>query len=196
MDSIFYDWLNKEEWLDEEEAGKLSEKEISVVTSQGLLIDELSVGALKSVKAELIWTEPSTLSIEDSEYMNEDEGLECLVREVWLCVDGEKMVYAKLLIPVSRVDEKLLMRLKKDEEPLGGMLRAMGADTEKEKFQYGHCKGLDVSKGLSGDGDEKFITRRYLLSSRKGNSETSEWIIKAMVIEVFSREIAMPFPGK
>ena len=56
-------------------------------------------------------------------------------REVWLSVEGTKLVYAHLVIPVCSIEPWLLEALKEGTEPLGRVLKAREIPVLKENLE-------------------------------------------------------------
>lgn len=127
------------------------------------------------------------LGAQDAAYLGEDAGKESMEREVWLTIDGKRLIYAQTIIPLDRIDKSLLNTLnERGDEPLGRVLHTGHVPFIKENLEIAQLRCALAACGLGLKTDALFMARRYILLNKK---EGGGWVIKASVTEVFSPEI-------
>ena len=139
------------------------------------------------VEVELRHRGNTLLGAGDASYLGEAAGKESMEREVWLTIDGKRLIYAQTLIPLDRIDKSLLNILnERGGEPLGRVLHTGHVPFIKENLEIALVRCAGAALGLGLGADALFIARRYILFNKK---ESGGWVIKASVTEVFSPEI-------
>ncbi|MDH4227082.1 MAG: chorismate pyruvate-lyase family protein [Deltaproteobacteria bacterium] len=154
---------------------------IAIEGSLTLAIERI-YGAL--VEAELIRGFFSEADKDAAASLNINTGEKILVREVWLKVRGERLVYALTLVDCSATEKGLVEALRAVSEPLGKLLEALKAVYEK----------LDMQSGVMDDENEVRMLGMHgaplnARSFRLVNAGAQGPKINAFVTEVFSREL-------
>ena len=158
-----------------------------LLLSDGSMTLDLELLYNSRVEVELKFKGTGALPGKDAVYLGERAGTEAMEREVWLKVDGRRLVYAHTLIPLHCIDGRLKSELERHaSEPLGRVLTGNKIFFTKEKLETGVVACPTAAEELGAPSPTPFIARRYILS----NKETSgEWVIKASVTEIFSPEL-------
>ncbi|MBI5809665.1 MAG: chorismate lyase [Deltaproteobacteria bacterium] len=130
----------------------------------------------------------STLDKETSSYLEEVPGKEAIERVVWLTLENKRLVFAKTLIPLDRIDRALKKTLeKKSSEPLGRVLNSQKIAFIKERLELAPVMSAAAASDLGMDKDSLLLARRYVLFNREEGA--GRWIIKAAVTEIFNPAI-------
>lgn len=188
---LLHRWLGAEEARGRPELSDMQPHQRLLLFSDGSLTLDLELLYGSMVGVEVKFKGTAALNKDQASYLEEAPGERAMEREVWLTVDGKRLVYAHSLIPLSKVESGLLESLEKySDEPLGRVLNANRIFFEKEKLEVGAVKSAPAALDLGMPEDTPFIARRYILSNR----EETAWVIKAAVTEIFSPEvISSPF---
>jgi chorismate-pyruvate lyase len=183
-------WLNSNELPDELKeafsASALPEDQKELLLSEGSLTLHLERIFGSPVEVEVSRTVYSPLSPDEASYLDESPCEESMIREVWLRVGGKRLVYARTLIPLARMERGLMEVLKQGGEPLGKILSTKNIPFTKDRLEVGVIKNERAAKELGIDPERPLFARRYRLLSMK---EEGRWNIKASVTEVFSPEL-------
>lgn len=166
---------------------------MGLLPHQRLLL--LSDGSL-TLDLELLWKSALTvdlkfkglteLSGEDAAYLEEEPGRGALERVVWLTINSKRLVYARSLIPLDRINKDLKEELEaRSEEPLGRVLTAKKVFFSKKKLEVGVVRCETASTDLGLDHATPLVARRYILYNME---RPDDWTIKAAVTEIFSPE--------
>ncbi|MFQ5736197.1 MAG: chorismate--pyruvate lyase family protein [Thermodesulfobacteriota bacterium] len=167
-------------------AGLKPHQKLLLLSDGSMTLDlELLFGSM--VEVELRFTGTTPLSPDDAGYLKEAPGSPAMEREVWLTVEGRRLVYAHSLIPLGRVEAGLKGALDEHSgEPLGRVLNSRKVFFAKDKLDVGVVTCAGASEDLGAAPDTPLLARRYILFNR---DESGNWIIKAAVTEIFSPEI-------
>ncbi len=180
-------------WLRPSEASSLLEglkaHEKLLLFSEGSMTLELELLTGCRVDVELKMRDERALSAEEAEFLSVKEGKNALEREVWLVAAGQKLLYARTLIPADCIDPDVRRALEENSsEPLGRVLASRGILFAKERLEAGivRCEAASLDLGISAESE--LYARRYILF----NKGERRWVIKAAVTEVFSPALVGP----
>jgi chorismate-pyruvate lyase len=165
----------------------LKPHERPLVVSDGsmTLALELLLGARVSI--ELKRSDQTELDPEGAEYLQEKAGGLALAREVWLVADRKRLVFARSIMPIERIDKGILRHIEgHPAEPIGRVLADKNAYFSKQGLEIAIVNCPSVAFDLSIDQDTGFLARRYMLSSK---DKKGSWLIKAAMTEIFSPEL-------
>jgi len=157
--------------------------------SEGSMTLELELLTGSRVDVELKMRGVRPLSGEEAGFLGVGAGGSALEREVWLVAGGQKLLYARTLIPADCIAPELRRALdEKSSEPLGRVLASMGVLFAKERLEAAivKCEAASTELGLAPD--SALYARRYILF----NKGEGGWVIKAAVTEVFSPALVGP----
>ena len=182
-------WHKVESLIEDGPLKGLSDKERMILLSDGSLTFLLEALLSARVSVEVKLNTTTGLSAPAAAYLDEEPGLPSIEREVWLIVNGERLVYAYLVIPISSVEPWLLAALKEGSEPLGRVLRAREIPVLKQGLEIGIVCAPEVSADLSLEPETEFYARRYKLSNTK---EGGGSVIKAEICELLSPVLVRP----
>ncbi len=179
-------WLSSEKGFRGELGGLLPHQKL-LLLSDGSLTLELELLWRSVVEVEVKFKGTTTLSKEAAEYLEEAPDKEAMEREVWLTIDGKRLVYAHSIIPLNCIEKGLKDALEAhSDEPLGRVLNTKKVFFSKKKLEVGKVVCRSAAADLGIEEDSPLIARRYMLYNDEG---PGKWIIKAAVTEVFSPEI-------
>ncbi len=172
-------------------SGLLPHQKLLLFSDGSMTLDlELLYGS--RVEVEVIFTGFTPLSKETAIYLNEPAGKKSMEREVWLTVNGKRLIYAWTLIPLDRMRDGLLKTLEENiNEPLGRVLASKKIFFTKEQLEAGVIESKGAARGFSIPEKTPLMGRRYIL---EGSNGPGKWVIKAALMEIFSPEI-IPAPG-
>lgn len=158
-----------------------------LLLSDGSMTLDLELLYNSKVEVEVKFKGTAPLPVPDAEYLEERAGEEAMEREVWLKVEGKRLVYAHTLIPLTCIDGGLKSKLERyAHEPLGRVLTGRKVFFTKEKLETGVVLCPTAATELGAPSPTPFIARRYILSNRRS---AGGWVIKASVTEIFSPEL-------
>lgn len=184
--TLIGDWLSSEKGFRGELGGLLPHQKL-LLLSDGSLTLELELLWRSVVEVEVKFKGTTTLSKEAAEYLEEAPEKEAMEREVWLTIDGKRLVYAHSIIPLNCIEKGLRDALEAhSDEPLGRVLNTKKVFFSKKKLEVGKVICHSAAADLGIVEDSPLIARRYMLYNDEG---PGKWIIKAAVTEVFSPEI-------
>ncbi len=179
-------WLSAEKGFCSELNGLLPHQKL-LLLSDGSLTLELELLWRSIVEVEVKFKGTTTLSKEAADYLEEAPDKEAMEREVWLTIEGKRLVYAHSIIPLHCIESGLKEALEAHSgEPLGRVLNTRKVFFSKKKLEVGLVICHSASLDLGIDEASPLIARRYMLYNSEG---PGKWIIKAAVTEVFSPEI-------
>lgn len=140
----------------------------------------------KKAEAEVIFTGIAFLDVDAAEFIGERPGQVSLEREVWLSINGKRLLYAQTIIPRGCIEKGLLKALERqDKEPLGSVLNSRNIPFAKDRFETGVLRCPMVADGLGLGNDIPLMARRYILYNK---TVSGPYIIKAAITEIFGRE--------
>ncbi|MEE9615372.1 MAG: chorismate lyase [Thermodesulfobacteriota bacterium] len=185
METTLYcdDWLSAGEWEGSEGASALGADQKELILSGGSLTLRLEALFGSKVEVEMKRRRTSTLSPEMAAYLEEEVNSPSMEREVWLTVEGKRLVYAHTVIPLECIERGLVDVLTSGEEPLGRVLADKNVPFMKERLGLGTVRCAEAATDLGVDVQTSFFARRQLLFNR---NKTDVWVIKAAVTELFS----------
>jgi chorismate-pyruvate lyase len=183
---LLLDWIRGTEILRDFRDSSLLPHQLLLLISDGSLTTHLET--IYACRLDVEIKESNTMLLDDTTAasLGVEPGQKAVVRGVWLKAKGEKVVYANSVLPIARIDERLLEDISTAEEPLGRLLASDYPFSMKEGIEVGvvGCPGVACDLGLSGD--TPFWTRRYRLSVQSADGDRA---IEAMVMEIFSPEL-------
>lgn len=125
-----------------------------------------------------------TCDVTLAKYLGIAEGSAALEREVWLGVEGRRLLYARSIFSLKGIERRVLEEILESSEPLGRVLLNKGVSLEKDMLEVAVIDdGVALECGL--DDKAPLAARRYRLFSKPG----SDININAALIEVFAREL-------
>lgn len=158
-----------------------------LLLSDGSLTIEMELLYGSKVEVDFIYRGHTVLSPDEADYLLEDQENESIEREVWLTVQGKRLIYARTLIPLKCLDKKLMNELgAKSGEPIGRVLSTNRIPFRKEGLEIGMVRCPSVASGFGSDPSTPMFARRYLLSN---SDYDTKMVIKASVMEFFSPEV-------
>ncbi len=173
-------------------AAGLKPHELLLLFSDGSMTLDLELLSGSRVEVELISKGFTRLSVDAAEYIGEAAGEKAMEREVWLTVNGGRLIYARTLIPLDCLGKGLLEALEeKKSEPLGRVLASKKIFFTKTRLEAGVIESAAAANGFEAPEDARLMSRRYILE----DSRDGRWVIKAALMEVFSPAI-IPAPAK
>lgn len=156
-----------------------------LLLSDGSMTLNLELLTGSKVEVEIRRSGLARLSKNAAAYLEEEQGNPSLEREVWLTAGGKRLIYAQTLIPLNRIEEKLLEALRMEgNEPLGRVLNSKKIPFTKDRLEVGVVSCARASTDLGMDARTPLMARRYVLFN-KGD----RWVIKAAVTEIFSPDV-------
>lgn len=171
-----------------EALGALPAGQKELLTSGGSMTEGLEGLSGGRVEVEVCLNGVTTLGEDVAAYMEEEPGTEAFEREVWLTVEGKRLIYARTIIPLVRIEEGLLAVLKdRRAEPLGKVLASLQIPFTKKKLEIGLVESAPLAEGFEKERDHPLAARRYILF----NKNVTDRVIKAAVTEVFNPEIVL-----
>lgn len=188
-------------WLASEDARLFSAAEVETISTEGLFTDHLEQLIERNkgeVSIELLSVRRETLSLEAASFLGEEEGLECIVREVMMIGGGERLVFARTVLPIARSDEDAIEIFKNSQEPIGKILVSRGVDLVKESMEVGivavNAVAMGTESGFDGFGkggdNPRFVARRYVIRGEgRGAGVGVPQKFKAAVIEVMGPKV-------
>lgn len=160
--------------------------------SEGSMTLELELLSGSRVEAEVKLEGKTALSADEASYLDEDAGSAALEREVWLRANGRRLIYARTLIPSTRIDASIRDAVTEcGREPLGRVLSSRGVLFAKERLEVAVVRSAAAAADLSIGADSALFARRYVLFNRNAG----RWVIKASVTEIFSPELITAAAG-
>ncbi len=164
-------------------AGLSPQHRLLLVSDSSLTLNlELLFGT--RIKAEIRYSTVTGLDHEDAEYLEEPQGSPAMERNVWLTVEGRRLLYARTVMPLERIQKRLVKKIRENpEEPLGRILQSEKVPFAKDRLEVGLVRCREAAAGLGLDACTPMVARRYRLVNRHGSKG---WIIKAALTEVFS----------
>lgn len=168
----------------------LSPEGREILASAGSLTLDLEERFNARVEVELQKIRPCRIRPELAVYLGVKPFEEALERDVWLTLEGRRLIYARSVLPVSCMDKRLLTLLSGGDRPLGRILGDEGIEFSKDSMEFAIIdgKGQDMDFGL--EPTDMYIARRYRLFKR----DADDWIINASVTEVFTPSL-IPVAG-
>lgn len=167
-------------------AAGLKPHELLLLFSDGSMTLDLELLFGSRVEVEMISKGFTLLSGTAAEYLGEQAGKKAMEREVWLTVNGKRLIYAHTLIPLDCLGVGLLEVLEeKSSEPLGRVLAARKIFFTKVQLEAGVIESASAAKGFKAPENARLMGRRYILE----DSQDGRWVIKAALMEVFSPDI-------
>ena len=155
----------------------------------------LSKGSLTATIESLLGSRLSVEVVESSreltgdsiiaEYLGVAKGTLLLEREVYLTVEGRRVLYAKSLFSLAETGRSQLEKILKSSEPLGRSLADKGVSFEKDMLEVAIIDDAEAVGLGSSTTKGPLACRRYRLFSLTG----SKVKINAALIEVFAREL-------
>ncbi len=172
-------------------AAGLKPHELLLLFSDGSMTLDLELLFGSRVEVEMISKGFTRLAGAAAEYLGVPAGKKTMEREVWLTINGKRLIYARTLIPLDCLREGLLEVLEeKSSEPLGRVLASKKIFFTKARLEAGVIESASAAKGLGVPADSRLMGRRYILE----DSEDGRWVIKAALMEFFSPNI-LPAPA-
>src|SRR5574337_1070273 len=104
--TLIGDWLSSEKGFRGELGGLLPHQKL-LLLSDGSLTLELELLWRSVVEVEVKFKGTTTLSKEAAEYLEEAPEKEAMEREVWLTIEGKRLVYAHSIIPLNCIEKGL-----------------------------------------------------------------------------------------
>jgi chorismate-pyruvate lyase len=164
-------------------AAGLKPHELLLLFSDGSMTLDLELLFGARVEVEMISKGFTPLSVEAAGYIGEPAGKKAMEREVWLTVNGRRLIYAHTLIPLDRLGDGLLEALEeKSNEPLGRVLASKKIFFTKTRLEAGLIESAAAANGFEAPEGSRLMSRRYILE----DSQDGRWVIKAALMEVFS----------
>jgi chorismate-pyruvate lyase len=186
IETFSNNWLKPDEWEETFSTSALPADQRELLLSEGSLTLHLERIFGSPVEVEVSRTVYSPLSPDEASYLDENPYEESMTREVWLRVNGKRLVYARTLIPLARMERGLMEVLKQGGEPLGKILSSKNIPFTKDRLEIGVVRSERAATELGIDSERPLFARRYRLLSMK---EEGQWNIKASVTEIFSPEL-------
>lgn len=186
MYTFLEDWVSSKDLEKTFWTSTLPEDKKELLLGEGSLTLQLEALFGSPVEVEVRSTSYSALEPDEASYLDEGPDEESMEREVWLRVGGKRLVYARTLIPLTRMESSLMEVLKDGGEPLGKILSTKKIPFTKDRLEIGIVRCERAAKELGIDSERALFARRYRLLSQ---SEAGLWNIKASVTEVFSPEL-------
>ncbi len=123
-------------------------------------------------------------------YLGVSENTEAQEREVWLTVNGQKLVYAHTLLPIGSIKESLLDTLKeRSSEPIGRVLSSLDIPFPKKKLEIAILNSTEIALELGLKPDTRFVARRYILYNGTTDRTKDSPAFMAAITEIFNPEI-------
>ncbi len=164
-------------------AAGLKPHELLLLFSDGSMTIDLELLFGSRVEVEMISKGFTRLSGGAAGYLGEPEGEKAMEREVWLTVNGGRLIYARTLIPLGCLGDGLLEVLEeKSNEPLGRVLASKKIFFTKARLEAGVIESAAAAEGFKAPPDSRLVGRRYILE----DARDGKWAIKAALMEVFS----------
>ena len=185
--TLLRDWFRTESDRTRPELNGILPHQKLLLLSDGSLTLDLELLYGSKVEVEVKYKGTGPLPEQAACYLDEKAGGAAMEREVWLTVEGKKLVYAHTLIPLSCIEGGLKEELERNaNEPLGRVLTSNKVFFSKEKLEVGVVRCRSAAVELGSPAQTPFIARRYILSNRQ---TSGVWVIKASVTEIFSPEL-------
>ncbi|HXI09737.1 MAG TPA: chorismate lyase [Thermodesulfobacteriota bacterium] len=185
--TLLRDWFRTESDRTRPELNGILPHQKLLLLSDGSLTLDLELLYGSKVEVEVKYKGTGPLPEQAARYLDEKAGGAAMEREVWLTVEGKKLVYAHTLIPLSCIEGGLKEELERNaNEPLGRVLTSNKVFFSKEKLEVGVVRCRSAAVELGSPAQTPFIARRYILSNRE---PSGVWVIKASVTEIFSPEL-------
>ncbi len=185
--TLLRDWFRTESDRNRPELNGILPHQKLLLLSDGSLTLDLELLYGSKVEVEVKYKGTGPLPEQAACYLDEKAGGTVMEREVWLTVEGKKLVYAHTLIPLSCIEGGLKEELERNaNEPLGRVLTSNKVFFSKEKLEVGVVRCRSAAAELGSPAQTPFIARRYILSNRQ---TSGVWVIKASVTEIFSPEL-------
>lgn len=161
----------------------LAAHEKLLLFSEGSMTVELELLTGRRVEVELRQMGERELSPDEAAFLGISPDEAALEREVWLKANGTRLLYARTLLPLCRLDPGVKEALgQTGTEPLGRLLTSRGILFAKERLEASLVRCEAAASGLGLGSDAPLYARRYILYSRGEQG----WVIEAAVTEVFS----------
>ena len=185
------------EWLDPGDASApegfvslLPPRQRLLLLSDGSLTVELEELYGGELGVEMRYNDYATLTPEEADLLMEDQESESVEREVWLTHGGRRLVFARTLIPLVRLDVRLRTALAENaDKPIGRVLTEHGVSFVKKHLMVALVECPEAAADLGLVSYAPFAARRYILTNTDFDSNP---VIKAVVTEVFSPEVITP----
>ncbi|MFQ5585523.1 MAG: chorismate--pyruvate lyase family protein [Thermodesulfobacteriota bacterium] len=184
--TLLHGWNRERELLTALRGENLLPHQLLLMLSDGSLTTHLEAIYDCTLTVEI--RESGTVLLEEGEaaFLGVTPGGEAVARGTWLKAGGKKLVYAKTLLPVERLDERLIRDVSTVEEPLVRLLTTEYPFSRKERIEIGIVASSAVAGELDVPDDTPFWMRRYRLTTQ---AEAGERSVRAMVTELFSPEL-------
>ncbi|MEE9591217.1 MAG: chorismate lyase [Thermodesulfobacteriota bacterium] len=183
---LLFDWIRGADILKDFKDSGLLPHQLLLLVSDGSLTTHLETIYACRLDVEIRESNTILLDNSTSAYLGIEPGQEAVMRVVWLKAKGKKVVYANSILPIARIDGRLLEDISRAEEPLGRLLASDYPFSMKECMEVGVVGSPGVASDLGLSKDTPFWTRRYRLSVQSADGDRA---IKAMVMEIFSSEL-------
>ncbi len=178
-------WMEAERWLHTGHAMRLSPAIRSLILSTRSLTCELEALYGVGVEVELKRVGSRVMEPELSLYMGIPSGSRGFEREVWLTIDGRRLVYAVSIFSMEHTEERLISILKEARKPMGRVFVEENIAFTKEALEIATEITDNRKFGFPVEGGSP-AARRYRFSRKDG---AGRWLVKGAVAEVFSPEL-------
>ena len=192
--TLLRNWTGPDDKDWEEALGALTKDQLRLLCSDASMTLDLESLLGSRLAVEVRLRDTTTVDRDEALYLGEDVGSEAFEREVWLTAGDRRVLYARTLIPIERIDPKLIEALEKGHaEPIGRVLNSKKIPFSKKRLEFGVvcCERLAADLGV--DGRTPLAARRYILKSENIYGGLA---IKASVTEIFSPELVSAAPQK
>jgi chorismate-pyruvate lyase len=140
---------------------------------------------VEKVELEIGGNAASRLAPDVAAALDEEAGKAAVERNVWLSINGKRLVFAHSVIPEGSIEKWLKDSLDLGE-PLGRALEKAAIPVFKTGLRIGVIRSEAIASGFGLAPDALLFARRYRLMRGKPGG----WVIKAEVCEVYSPELA------
>jgi len=185
MSPFLTEWQGQGEFLIFADNAGLSGEDREMLASAGSLTLDLEERFKSSVGVELQEVRPCRIRPELAAYLGVKPFEEALERDVWLTMDGRRLIYARSVIPISCTSERLSALLRGGERPIGKILADEGIEFSKDSMEFAVIDGQEQALEFGLEQAPMYIARRYRLFSRSKEG----WVINAAVTEVFTSSL-------
>jgi len=168
VDPVDETWFSSSELVNNKGLEQLPELSRILLMSDGSMTQILETIFLSKVSIDIKMQKLISPGADVARFAGLDEGSQALLREGWLTVGDEALVYTHSLLFAAQDGDLPIAAIKKMDKPLGKMMRSDNIKTFRDRLQIGLIKSVDVAKELKAPQDSRFWARLYRLATDRG----------------------------
>ena len=176
------EWLTPEQFLAGVDSTGISPLYRVLLTSDGSMTTLLSALRLGRIDLDVVHQGEEPLDLETARHLGVSAHQRAMTRQVWLTHEGQRLLYASSVFPVTLLSPALADGLREASEPLGRLLDGCGRPAVRDRLRIGRLEHPALAEALGGAPSDRLWCRMYRLAV--------EHTLTASIIEVLSPRLA------